>query len=58
MDTISSEYLTGIAVLDEQHKQLFRLTDQAQTLLKDQNMLYKFDELEDILKGIDRKSVV
>ena len=52
MDTISSEYLTGIAVLDEQHKQLFRLTDQAQTLLKDQNMLYKFDELKDILKGI------
>lgn len=52
MYTISSEYLTGIAVLDEQHKQLFILTNQAQTLLKDQNMLYKFDELKDILKGI------
>lgn len=52
MYSISTEYLTGVAVLDEQHSHLFRLTDQAQTLLKDQNMLYKFDDLEQILKEI------
>lgn len=52
MNPISSEYKTGIPLLDEQHGQLFRLTDQAQTLLKDENMLYKFDNLRDILKGI------
>lgn len=52
MNTMGPEYNTGIAVLDEQHQQLFRLTNQAQTLLKDQNMLYKFDELKEILDGI------
>lgn len=52
MSTMGPEYNTGIAVLDEQHRQLFNLTNQAQALLKDQNMLYKFDELEKILKGI------
>ena len=52
MSTMGPEYITGIAVLDEQHKQRFLLTSQAQTLLKDQNMLYKFDELKEILEGI------
>lgn len=52
MYPMDSEYQTGIAVLDEQHSQLFRLTDEAQTLLKDENMLYKFDDLEKILKEI------
>ncbi len=52
MYSINVEYLTGVTVLDEQHSQLFRLTDQAQTLLKDQNMLYKFDDLEKILSEI------
>lgn len=52
MSTMDPEYITGVAVLDEQHKQLFLLTSQAQTLLKDQNMLYKFDELKGILEGL------
>ncbi len=45
MSTMGPEYNIYNAVLDEQHQQLFLLTSQAQTLLKDQNMLYKFDEL-------------
>ena len=52
MSTMDPEYITGVAVLDEQHKQLFLLTSQAQTLLKDKNMLYKFDELKGILEGL------
>ncbi len=52
MSTMGPEYNTGNAVLDEQHQQLFLLTSQAQTLLKDQNMLYKFDELTKLLEGI------
>lgn len=52
MYPMNSEYLTGITVLDEQHSQLFRLTDEAQTLLKDENMLYKFDDLEKIMKEL------
>lgn len=43
---------TGVALLDEQHKQLFNLSEQAHTLLKDENTLYKFDDLKIILKGL------
>ncbi len=52
MSTMGAEYNTGNAVFDRQHEQLFLLTNQAQTLLKDQNMLYKFDDLKKILEGI------
>ncbi len=52
MYPMNSEYSTGIAILDEQHSQLFKLTDEARTLLKDENMLYKFDDLKNIMKGI------
>ena len=49
---MSDEYITGVPLLDEQHGQLYSLTDQARKLLKDENMLYKFDELKEILQGL------
>ena len=49
---MSVQYITGITLLDEQHEQLYSLTDQARNLLKDENMLYKFDELKKILSGL------
>lgn len=52
MPLTSSEYITGITILDEQHAQLFHLADQAKALLKDENMLYKHDDLQKILKGL------
>lgn len=52
MYPMSSEYITGITVLDEQHTQLFQLAEQAKALLKDENMLYKCDDLQKILKGL------
>lgn len=52
MTPMSSEYITGITILDEQHEQLFQLTQQAKALLKNENMLYKYDELQKILKGL------
>lgn len=52
MPLTNSEYITGITVLDEQHAQLFHLAAQAKALLKDENMLYKCDDLQKILKGL------
>ena len=52
MYPMSDEYITGITVLDEQHAQLFQLSEQARTLLKDENMLYKYEDLQKILKGL------
>ncbi len=52
MHTMSSDYITGVAVLDEQHEQLFRLLQQSETLLKNENMLYKYEDLQKILKGL------
>lgn len=49
---MSAQYITGVTLLDEQHEQLYSLTDQARNLLKDENMLYKFDELKEILDGL------
>ncbi|MBO5094632.1 MAG: hemerythrin family protein [Lachnospiraceae bacterium] len=49
---MSDQYITGVPLLDEQHGQLYSLTDQARNLLKDENMLYKFDELKEILNGL------
>lgn len=49
---MSAQYITGVTLLDEQHAQLYSLTDQARSLLKDENMLYKFDELKEILNGL------
>lgn len=49
---MSAQYITGVTLLDEQHEQLYSLTDQARNLLKDENMLYKFDELKKILSGL------
>ena len=52
MQPTRSDYITGVVVLDDQHEQLFQLVHQAKTLFKDENMLYKFDELQKILKGL------
>lgn len=46
------EFLTGIEELDKEHQKIFSLTNEAYNLLKDENMLYKQDELHHILRGI------
>ena len=52
MHSTYSEYMIGVTFLDEQHTQLLHLTEQAKSLLKNENMLYKFDDLQTILKGL------
>lgn len=52
MYEMKDEYLLGIEFLDAEHKQLFGLTEEAYQLLKNDNMLFKDEDLEAILKGI------
>lgn len=51
------DFETGVTLLDEQHKQLFHLASQAHNLLKDENTLYKFDDLKEILNGLREYSL-
>lgn len=52
MYKMNPDYFIGIELMDTQHQYLFELMEKAQTLLKDENILYKYDELIDILKGL------
>lgn len=52
MYKMNEEYSIGIPEIDEQHEKLFGLINDAQTLLKDENILYKYDRLAAILKGM------
>lgn len=46
------QFLTGIKVLDDEHKKIFALTDEAYYLLKNENILFKQEEVNKILEGI------
>ena len=52
MYELKSQYLTGMEMIDEQHRRIFKLADEAYQLLKDENMLFKDDELSNIVKGL------
>lgn len=52
MSTMKQDYAIGVSELDEEHQNLFSLIDDAQTLLKDENILYKYDNLIKILQGL------
>lgn len=52
MYEMKDEYLLGIEFLDAEHKQLFDLTEEAYQLLKNDNMIFKDEKLETILRGI------
>lgn len=53
MYKMNPDYLIGIELMDTQHQYLFELMEKAQGLLKDENILYKYDELIKILKGLN-----
>lgn len=53
MYKMNPDYLLGLELMDTQHQYLFGLMEKAQTLLKDENILYKYDELFEILKGLE-----
>ena len=45
MYKMNPDYLLGYELMDTQHQYLFGLMEKAQSLLKDENILYKYDEL-------------
>ena len=53
MYKMNPDYLLGLELFDTQHQYLFELMEKAQNLLKDENILYKYDELIAILKGLE-----
>ncbi len=53
MYKMNPDYLIGIESIDTQHQYLFELMEKAQNLLKDENILYKYDDLITILKGLE-----
>lgn len=52
MYKMNPDYLIGVELMDEQHQVLFELMEKAQNLLKDENILYKYDDLVKILNGL------
>ena len=53
MYKMNPDYLLGLELMDTQHQYLFDLMEKAQTLLKDENILYKYEALYGILKGLE-----
>lgn len=52
MYELKDQYLTGVEMIDNQHRKIFKLADEAYQLLKDENMLFKDDSLLSIIKGL------
>ncbi|HKM03583.1 MAG TPA: hemerythrin family protein [Lachnospiraceae bacterium] len=52
MYELKSQYLTGMEMIDNHHRRIFKLADEAYQLLKDENMLFKDEKLLNIVKGL------
>ena len=52
MYKMNPDYLLGLELMDTQHQHLFQLMEDAQNLLEDENLLYKDEELIEILQGL------
>ncbi|SJZ81522.1 bacteriohemerythrin [Garciella nitratireducens] len=46
------EYLTGIDIIDEQHKELFRIAEQAFELLKNDFYIDKYDRIVNLIEQL------
>lgn len=47
-----NEYETGISIIDEQHKELFRIAESAYELLNDVYVIDKFDKIMNIIEKL------
>lgn len=52
MYEMKAEYFTGIALIDEEHQQLFAYANEAYELLQDQFIADKYDRIMDILQEL------
>ena len=55
---ISEEYRTGIEQIEQQHAKLLDHTQRAYELFADENMLFKSEDIRNILEGLDYYSEV
>ncbi len=52
MFEMKEEYLTGIKMVDEEHKRLFELADEAHQLQKEEFLSDKYDQIRHILEEL------
>ncbi len=52
MYELKEQYLTGVEQIDNQHRKIFKLADDAYQLLKDENILFKDERLFTIISGL------
>jgi|SRR5471030_2389817 len=57
MYEMKEEYKIGVEQIDEQHKKLFELADQAYRLLKDDFSLDKYDKIVDIINELKEYTI-
>ena len=57
MKQMEEEYRTGLEQIDREHLKLIDLIDRTKTLLEDENMLFKTDEIVSLLEGLKNYTV-
>ncbi|SHL54861.1 hemerythrin [Anaerocolumna jejuensis DSM 15929] len=57
MYEMKDEYYIGVKAIDMQHKELFRIADEAYTLLKEEFIADKFDDIVAIIIGLKEYAI-
>jgi hemerythrin len=57
MYEMKAEYYTGIKLIDDEHKELFRIADEAYQLLKDEFISDKFDNIVKIIVNLKEYAI-
>jgi hemerythrin len=57
MYEMKEEYYTGIKLIDDEHKELFRIADEAYQLLKDEFISDKFDNIVKIIVNLKEYAI-
>lgn len=57
MYEMKPEYYTGIELIDREHKELFRIADEAYQVLKDDFISDKFDHIVNIIVGLKNYAI-
>ncbi|WFR56761.1 hemerythrin family protein [Anaerocolumna sp. AGMB13025] len=57
MYEMKEEYYTGIQLIDDEHKELFRIADEAYQVLKDEFIADKFDNIVKIITNLKEYAI-
>ncbi len=58
MYEMKEEYYTGIELIDREHKELFRIADEAYQVLKDEFIADKFDHIVKIIENLKNYAIL